>query len=253
MAEVAFELEEARLEHVPAQEVIAWALERFGSRIAISVAGGSEGLALVDMAVAIDPAVRVFTIDTGKLHDETHEVFAAVEARYGITIERIHPRPVDVEKMEASFGPDLMFQGVNLRALCCQIRKVLPLDRALEDLDAWMTGIRRGQASTRAGTAKVERDEEHGGITKVNPIADWTKEQVADYVAAHGVPQHPLLSQGYASIGCLPCTRPIEEGEDERAGRWWWEADAPKECGLHARPAGALDFELDAVLGEDHG
>lgn len=253
MAQTAVETRDtARLESAPARDVVAWALERFGSRIAISVAGGSEGLALVDMAIGLDPSVRVFTIDTDKLHAETLELFSTVERRYGVTIERFHPAPHEVKRMEASFGPDLMYQGVNLRALCCQIRKVLPLNRALAGLDAWMTGIRRGQAATRAAIRKVETDGEHGGIIKVSPLADWTAAQVQAYVAEHEVPTHPLLKQGYASIGCMPCTRPIEDGEDERAGRWWWESDVPKECGLHSRPVGALDFELDEVLGEEH-
>ena len=129
------------------------------------------------------------------------------------------------------FSP--FYRSVSLRLLCCNIRKVNPLNRSLKDLDAWITGLRRGQGETRARTRKIEVDMAHGGITKVNPLADWSNEQVWDYVRSRDVPYNELYDKGYTSIGCAPCTRPIETGEHMRAGRWWWENGMPNEYGIH--------------------
>jgi phosphoadenosine phosphosulfate reductase len=134
---------------------------------------------------------------------------------------------------------------VALRQLCCHVRKVEPLARALREVDAWASGLRRDASRTRAGTAKVEVDRAHGGVVKLNPLADWTREQVWAYTRARRLPVHPLYAQGYASIGCGPCTRPLRPGEDERAGRWWWEAGGDRECGLHhAAPSARFDAAL---------
>jgi phosphoadenylyl-sulfate reductase (thioredoxin) len=146
---------------------------------------------------------------------------------------------------------DLFYREVPLRLLCCQIRKVLPLRRALAHLDAWVTGLRREQWATRSNIRKIELDHDHGGIVKINPLADWTKEEVWEYIQAYAVPSHPLYERGYTSIGCAPCTRPIQPGEDPRAGRWWWEKGAPKECGMHcAIETGGFEHELEAILGD---
>jgi thioredoxin-dependent adenylylsulfate APS reductase len=253
LAQTAASLDLEKLESEDAVGVLGWAFENFHPSMAISIAGGSEGLAVLDMAFRLEPSVRLFTLDTGRLHRETHELFEQVERRYGIRIERHHPDPGQLKRMEDAFGADLMYDGVNFRALCCQIRKIQPMKRALSGLNAYVTGIRRSQTATRADIHKAEIDAEQGGIVKINPLADWTGEQVKDYVREHDLPVHPLFSKGYASVGCEPCTRPIGEGEDERAGRWWWETDAPKECGLHSRPTGALDFELQEIVGEESG
>lgn len=238
-------------EAMDAPELLAWGLETYHPSLAVSVAGGAEGMVVVDMASKMVPDLRVFTLDTGKLHEETLLYFEAIEKRYGIVIERFRPDPGQLERMVGAFGEDLQFKGVNFRALCCQIRKLYPMKLALQGRDAYITGIRRSQAATRAGIAKVDIDDEHGGIVKISPLADWTPERVATYVEDHQVPTHPLFEQGYRSIGCAPCTRPVGEDEDERAGRWWWEVDAPKECGLHARPIGALDFEMSEIVGDE--
>lgn len=243
-----------RTESLDAEGVLAWALERYHPRLAISVAGGSEGLVVLDMALRLEVSVKLFTIDTLRLHPETLGFFDEIEGHYGVKIERIRPDLGQIDRMQAAFGADLMFDGANLRALCCQVRKVLPLNHALAGLDAWVTGIRRDQTASRAGIGRVEIDNEHGGIVKVNPLADWTGDMVGRYTRVHDVPVHPLFAQGYASVGCEPCTRPTSEGEDERAGRWWWEADdVAKECGLHSRPVGALDFEMEEIVGEEGG
>jgi len=137
--------------------------------------------------------------------------------------------------MVTKHGINPFYRSVSLRLLCCEIRKVNPLNRALSNLDAWVTGLRRAQSGTRTGTAKLEVDASHGGIIKVNPLADWSEGQVWDYIRANDVPYNALYDKGYTSIGCAPCTRPTQPGEDPRAGRWWWENGVPKECGIHLR------------------
>ncbi len=251
MAQTAESLGLEKLEGEDAVGVLSWAFESFHPNMAISIAGGSEGPAGLDMAFELEPSAPVFTLDMGRIHRETHALFEQIERRYGIQIERHHPDPGQLKRMEDAFGADLMYDGVNFRALCCQVRKLQPMKKVLSGLEAYVTGIRRSQAATRADIRKAEVDTENGGIVKVNPIADWTPEQVKDYVREHDLPTHPLFAKGFASVGCEPCTRPIGEGEDERAGRWWWETDAPKECGLHSRPVGALDFELQEIVGEE--
>ncbi len=240
------ELEAAELsmlyDQEPAPEVLAWALDRFHPRMAISAGGGVEGMVLVDMAWRLDPGVRVFTLDTGRLPQETYDLFDRVRERYGIEVEIIFPDRDDVEGMVRAEGSNLMYRSVDLRLRCCEMRKVLPLKRYLRDLDGWITGLRRSQWQTRALIHKIELDPDHEGIVKVNPIADWSKQQVWDYVHANEVPYHALLDQGYTSIGCAPCTRAVEPGEDDRAGRWWWETDTQKECGIHC--------SVQVILGE---
>jgi phosphoadenosine phosphosulfate reductase len=135
--------------------------------------------------------------------------------------------------MVSGNGLDLFYESVAKRKLCCRIRKVEPLNRYLAGLDAWATGLRRGQSSSRASTPKVEIDMTHGGIAKLSPLADWTRDQVLEYVREHDVPTNRLHAEGYPSVGCEPCTRAIEAGEDSRAGRWWWEQESKKECGIH--------------------
>jgi thioredoxin-dependent adenylylsulfate APS reductase len=222
-----------RFEHADAEELLRWALERFHPRMAISAAGGVDGLAIIDMAWRIDPRVRVFTLDTGRLPPETYALFEEVRDRYGINVEFEFPDRQQVERMMFVSGPNLMYRSVDDRIRCCEIRKVEPLKRKLATLDAWVSGLRRDQWKTRKNVAKVELDHDHGGIVKLNPLADWSAEDVWDYVRKNDVPYHELFDHGYTSIGCAPCTRPVQPGEDERAGRWWWEQDTDKECGIH--------------------
>jgi thioredoxin-dependent adenylylsulfate APS reductase len=222
-----------RFEHAGAEELLRWALERFHPRMAISAAGGVDGLAIIDMAWRIDPRVRVFTLDTGRLPPETYALFEEVRDRYGIDVEFEFPDRQQVERMMFVSGPNLMYRSVDHRVRCCEIRKVEPLKRKLATLDAWVSGLRRDQWKTRKNVAKVELDRDHGGVVKLNPLADWSAEDVWDYVRKNDVPYHELFDHGYTSIGCAPCTRPVQPGEDERAGRWWWEQDTDKECGIH--------------------
>jgi phosphoadenosine phosphosulfate reductase len=233
------------------QELLTWALERFHPRIALSIGGAAEGMAILDMAWRINPEVRVFTLDTGRLPQETHDLVERIRERYGIAVESQHPDAAQVEKMVERNGLDLMFTSVDLRLLCCQVRKVVPLNKLLDQLDAWITGIRREQWATRSNVRKIELDHDHGGIVKVNPLADWTKEEVWEYIRANDVPYNELYDKGFTSIGCAPCTRAIKPGESDRSGRWWWETDAPKECGIHcAIYTGGFEHELHALLGD---
>jgi thioredoxin-dependent adenylylsulfate APS reductase len=190
-------------------------------------------MVLIDMAWRLNPDVRVFTLDTGRLPPETYALFEEVRERYGIAVEFEYPDPAELGSLIDREGPNLMYRGVDLRIACCNVRKVEPLRRKLATLDAWIAGLRREQWASRRNIAKVELDRDHGGIVKLNPLADWTLDEVWDYVKRNDVPYHELFDHGYASIGCAPCTRPVQPGEPERAGRWWWEQDTAKECGIH--------------------
>lgn len=219
-----------------AQEILEWAIRTYGAKIGLASSFGAEDVAVIDMMAKIDSNAKVFTLDTGRLNQETYDVMDDIRARYGIKIDVFFPDQKEVEEMVKSLGMNLMYASVENRKLCCEIRKVHPLNRALAGLDGWITGLRRDQAATRADTKKIEIDGSHGGIIKLNPIADWTSDMVWDYVRKNGVPYNKLHDMGYPSIGCEPCTRPIKIGEDPRAGRWWWENAASKECGLHFDP-----------------
>ncbi len=217
------------------EAVIAWALERFHPRIAIASSLQAEEMVLLDMAWKLNPAIRVFTLDTGRLHEETYAVMERIRDRYGIVVESYFPQREAVEALEREKGFYSFRRSVEERKLCCGIRKVEPLGRALQGLDAWITGLRREQALTRTTIKKVETDEAHEGIVKVNPLADWSLQQVWEYIHAHNVPYNALHDLGFPSIGCAPCTRAVKPGEDIRAGRWWWETPESKECGLHVK------------------
>ncbi len=217
----------------PAELVLRWGLERFHPRIALACSFQDEDLAVLDLAWRIQPNIRVFFLDTGRLPEETYEVLDRIQRKYGIRIRSFFPQQKAVEDLVGEKGFYSFRTSVAERQRCCAIRKVEPLGRALTGLDGWITGLRRGQGPTRARVAKVDRDGNHGGILKLNPIADWTGEQVRDYLREHQIPRHPLHDRGYPSIGCAPCTRAVLPGEDRRGGRWWWEKPDTKECGLH--------------------
>ncbi|MGQ0796711.1 MAG: phosphoadenylyl-sulfate reductase [Methanobacteriota archaeon] len=225
----------SKFEDRTAEEVLRWATGRFGERVALASSFGAEDCVIVDILARLGTP-RVFTLDTGRLPQETYDVMDAVRERYGIRVEVVVPETTAVESIVREHGLNLFYRSVELRKLCCRVRKVEPLERALKDLDAWIAGLRRDQEPSRRRIAKVERDATHGGIVKVNPLADWTWGDVMAYVRVHDVPYNRLHDLGYPSIGCAPCTRAVAPGDDLRAGRWWWERDAGKECGLHADP-----------------
>jgi phosphoadenosine phosphosulfate reductase len=216
------------------QEILTWALKNFHPRIALSCSfGAPEGLALLDMMDRIDSGSRVFVLDTGRLPQATHDLIDRVRERYDKRIEVIAPDSTAVSAMVGEHGTNLFYDSVEKRQLCCGVRKVQPLKHYLAELDAWVTGLRRDQNPTRNHTPKIQLDHTHGGIVKLNPIADWTRAQVLDYVRAHNVPTNRLHAKGYPSVGCEPCSRAVRAGEDERAGRWWWETSGNRECGIH--------------------
>jgi phosphoadenosine phosphosulfate reductase len=235
------------------QELLEWALERFTPRIALSTAFQVDGVALLDMAYDLDPAVKVFSVDTGRLPAETYELVEQLRGRYPeMELELLSPSARHVQAMVGRYGPNLFHRQVEQRLLCCNVRKVQPLTRHLATLDAWITGLRRDQWASRTDIRKVEIDHDHGGIVKLNPLAEWTEGEVWDYVRERDLPYHPLYDRGYTSIGCAPCTRALAPGEQARDGRWWWEQNAPKECGIHcAVETGGLEHELRALIGDD--
>jgi len=234
-------------ESATAEEVLSWALSAYGDSLAISTSFQKEGMVVIDMATRINPRVRVFTIDTGRLPEETHQMMETVRQRYGIPVEIVFPEASEVESMIATHGPNLFYREVTLRKLCCHIRKVRPLDRKLATLSAWVVGLRRSQTESRADIAKVESRD---GIVKISPLADWTSHDVDDYILRHDVPVHPLYAKGFPSIGCGPCTRATFDCEDQRAGRWWWEQNTEKECGIHIAPSGQIVRQVDALLAQ---
>jgi len=229
-------LHDARLDYRGegrAEDVLEWALERFHPRIAIACS--FQHTVLIDMAVKIRPDVRVFSLDTGRLPEDTYTCARDIENHFGIKIEWFFPKHEAVEELLHEKGPLSFRESLAARKECCGIRKVEPLNRALSELDAWISGIRREQNSSRSGTGKIEIDEAHGGIVKVNPLADWSYDDIRTYVKERKLPYNTLFEKGYTSIGCDCCTRAVQPGEDARAGRWWWEHPEYKECGLHVR------------------
>lgn len=216
------------------EQLLRGFLDLYPNRIALASSLGAEDQVLTDMLVKLDPAARIFVLDTGRLPQETYATITASMERYGIRYEIYFPKTAEVEFLESHFGPDLFYQSIENRKRCCQIRKIEPLQRALKTLDVWITGLRREQAVTRTGIEVIEWDETNR-LIKLNPLADWTTEQVWQYIRSNGVPYNRLHDQNYPSIGCAPCTRAVQPGEDLRAGRWWWETPEHKECGLHFR------------------
>jgi phosphoadenosine phosphosulfate reductase len=225
-----------KFEKAPAEKLLGWALGEFPDRIGLASSFGAEDVVLIDLLVKLEPKVRIFTLDTGRLNEETYEVMDAIRKKYGIAIESHFPNPTLVESLERAKGFYSFRESVENRRECCSLRKVEPLRRALKGLDAWITGQRREQSVTRGELRKVELDEAHDGIVKLNPLADWTEAQVWAHIKKNGVPYNRLHDAGYPSIGCAPCTRAVKPGEDVRAGRWWWESPEHKECGLHPHP-----------------
>lgn len=214
------------------ENVLRWALSTFGDKVAIASSFGAEDVVLIDMAVKINPAVRIFTLDTGRLHQETYDVMDEVRKRYNIPIEVCFPDKNKVEEMIGKHEFNLFYQSIELRKLCCYVRKVEPLKEKLKHLDAWVCGLRQEQSVTRTHIKKVEFYSS-SNITKINPLADWTNSDVWDYIEKNDLPYNKLHDKNYPSIGCVPCTREIKPCEDIRAGRWWWEDPGKKECGLH--------------------
>ena len=234
-ASVLDDVRAGRLEGLGAEEILIWSIKNFHPRLALSCSfGNAEGLVLLDLMHRIEPASRVYVLDTGRLHQATYDLIDRVRDRYGKNVEVVFPEAAAVQTMVRQHGMNLFYESLEKRQLCCRLRKVEPNRRYLAELDAHVTGLRREQNVTRSEVAKVEIESD-GRLLKINPLADWTQDDVAGYVREHNVPVNRLHAEGFPSVGCAPCTRAISLGEDFRAGRWWWEDEAAKECGLHVK------------------
>jgi phosphoadenosine phosphosulfate reductase len=225
----------SRFEGVSAEKVLEFFLNEFQSKIVFASSLGAEDQVLTHMITRIKPETKIFTLDTGRLFPETYDLIERTNSRYNIQMEVYFPAAKKVERMVKEKGINLFYQSVENRKLCCNIRKIEPLHRALEGCDMWITGLRRDQSVTRNNNALVELDNNNHGRLKLNPLIDWSEQQVWDYIHANNIPYNTLHDQGFPSIGCQPCTRPVEPGDDVRAGRWWWEMPEHKECGLHKK------------------
>lgn len=197
---------------------------------------GAEDMVVTHLMYEADICARIFVLDTGMLHDETLALIDRIEARYQRRVSVYRPDPTAAAAFVQANGSDAMYKSVDLRKQCCHIRKMEPLERALAGKKGWLTGLRREQSSARAEVPYVEHQ---SGRAKINPLADWTLGDVWHYIALKGIPYNPLHDQFFPSIGCAPCTRAVTPGEDFRSGRWWWENESAKECGLHVAAAGS--------------
>jgi phosphoadenylyl-sulfate reductase (thioredoxin) len=238
-----------------AEEVIRRSIDRFGPKLALSTSLQKGGIIVLDIAARIQAGLRVFTIDTGRLPYETYTMIEAIRNRYSVKVEMVYPDADETSRMAALHGPNLFLNDRSSRVLCCQVRKVRPLDRFLAKqgnaIQAILTGLRRDQSESRES---VEQIDESGPVVKINPLAYWSDKDIDRYTELHDLPVHPLYAKGYTSIGCAPCTRPTSEGEDVRAGRWWWE-EGSKECGIHVTPDRRAQRTVDVMVNEitQHG
>lgn len=224
----------ARLTGRTAEEILKQAIEIFGSKITFATSLGAEDQVITYMLSRIDKTANIITLDTGRVFPETYDLLHRTINRYGVNIKSYYPDTAQVEDMVNTKGINLFYESIENRKLCCHVRKIVPLRRALSGMDAWITGLRREQSVTRTDLKIVEWDAANG-LMKINPLLEWSEGQVWDFIKQHDIPYNKLHDQGFPSIGCQPCTRAIEKGEDLRAGRWWWEMPESKECGLHGK------------------
>jgi len=222
-------------ETATAQDILRAGIEAANGPLRLACSFSVEDVVTIDLLQSIAPEVRVFALDTGRLNEETYQVAESLRMRFDLEIDWYFPRCEAVEELERSKGLYSFRESLENRHQCCGIRKVEPLRRALAGAAGWITGQRRAQSVTRSSLAPLEMDEANGGILKINPLAFWSDEQVWAYAKEKALPMNRLYKMGYASIGCAPCTRAVQPGEDSRAGRWWWENPEHKECGLHQR------------------
>jgi phosphoadenosine phosphosulfate reductase len=233
MESVVAELNE-KLQGKTAEEVLRYFIDGFPGNVVLGSSLGVEDQVLTHLMTSIYPGVKIFTLDTGRIFPETYQVLDETNKKYGIQIDVYFPNNAKVEKMVKEKGINLFYESIENRKLCCNIRKIEPLKRALSGMKVWVTGLRKDQSVTRFFTKLVEWDEPYQ-LIKVNPLLNWTEKDVWAFIKEHEVPYNKLHDMGFPSIGCQPCTRAIKPGEDVRAGRWWWEAPEHKECGLHVK------------------
>lgn len=216
------------------EEVIGFFLNHFGEDIVLSTSLGLEDQVITQMVLSQHKYTEVFTLDTGRLFPETYDLIARTNKFFGIRMKTYFPEPSSVEKMVAEKGINLFYDSVENRKLCCAVRKVAQLPRAFKGKQAWICGLRKDQSVSRFFNKLVEWDA-NNNLVKINPLIKWTEKEVWNYIKKHKIPYNTLHDNGYPSIGCEPCTRAIEPGEDIRTGRWWWESELHKECGLHKK------------------
>ena len=217
-----------------ATQILEYFIKEYGRDAALSSSLGAEDQVLTDMILKIDKNANIFTLDTGRLHPETYNVMDATNLKYGVKLEVFFPLNEKVQELYKTQGINGHYESIENRKNCCGIRKIEPLKRALKPLKIWITGLRATQSVTRTHMPVVQWDENFE-VIKVNPLINWSEDDVWDYIKTNSVPYNRLHDQGYPSIGCAPCTRPVEKGQDIRSGRWWWENPEHKECGLHAK------------------
>ena len=223
-----------KLEGKSAKEIISFFIVELGDKITFGTSLGIEDQVITHIIRSINKEIEIFTLDTGRLFPETYDLIDRTSKKYNRNIKAYSPQYTELEEMIESNGINLFYESIELRKHCCQIRKLNPLKRALKDKKAWFTGLRKSQSITRIDMQIVEWDD-NSAMLKINPLIDWSEEQTWDFIKSKKIPYNPLHDKGYPSIGCQPCTRAIEKGEDIRAGRWWWENPDTKECGLHAK------------------
>ena len=221
--------------NAPPAEILHIGIDTAGGPVSLACSFSLEDVAIINIAHQAGLNLGVFALDTGRLNEETYEVADALVERYGLKIDWYFPKHEAVEELERAEGLFSFRESLDKRHSCCGIRKVEPLSRALKGLSGWVTGMRREQSVTRGDLKAIELDALNGGIIKINPLLDWSEGQLVSYTEEHHLPKNRLYGQGYRSIGCAPCTRAVQPGEDARAGRWWWENPENKECGLHRR------------------
>ena len=212
---------------------LQWAAERFGGNLVFASSFGAEDVVLIELFHRLELSVPIITLDTGRLPQATYDLMDALNDRYGAQFVVHAPRAEELQRLAAEQGSNGFYASIEKRRRCCQVRKVNPLQRALSGVDAWITGLRRQQSSSRAAAVFIELETGPRALFKVNPLFDWSDAEVWSQIHQHDIPYNALHDQGYPSIGCQPCTRPVNPGEHPRAGRWWWEASQHKECGLH--------------------
>lgn len=229
---------------------IAEVARRYSGKIVFASSLGAEDQVLTHLIVEAGAEIPILTLDTGRLPQETYELIDATRRRFGVEIGVYFPDAEAVESLVRERGPNLFYEGIELRKACCRVRKVLPLERALEGRIAWLTGMRRSQSVTRGELHRVEYDAAND-MVKINPLIAWSREQVWEHIRAHTLPYNALHDKGFPSIGCAPCTRAVQPGEDERAGRWWWERPENRECGIHVQAGAVVRVRVDPVRAEE--
>ncbi|MDO9266672.1 MAG: phosphoadenylyl-sulfate reductase [Sulfurimonas sp.] len=226
------ELLNRELENEPIEKILGFFNQNYKEKIALATSFGAEDQVLIDLLLRQNPKAKIFTLDTGRLAEETYTVMDQTNTKYGIKIDVYFPNAWDIENLYKTQGSNGFKESIENRKMCCHVRKIAPLQRALKGLDVWITGLRRAQSPTRETMRLVEWDKANG-LIKLNPLIEWSEEDVWNAIKDNNLPYNALHDLGYPSIGCAPCTRAVKEGEDIRAGRWWWENPEHKECGLH--------------------